>query len=575
MSQDTVDQDTMNQGTVHQDAATTRGAVERTDVLVVGSGFGGAIPAYHLAAGGARVVVLERGPWLNGPDFDHDFRFGSSTTRIFDFVVGDGMSVLGGNCVGGGSVVYFAAMPRAPRFAFERRGSIGRRMWPAAIDRDVLEPWYDRVAEALPVTPTSWEKVPFVGGVFAAACAAAGRTANPVPTAIDDELCTNCNWMMSGCRFDAKRSLLLNYLPAAVAHGAQIRPLHEAQLITRTDEGYRVHYNTVDEVDYRRSTGSGAIDAKIVIVAAGAGATPCLLQRSRDALGPMPYAAGRYFSGNGERLNTAVLDEDKVRDLLGLSRDEFTAYRAYQIGKGPTVASWDRLDGSLPEYERFSLEQLYFPPGFGTILAQIPDADGPSWYGPRKKEMLGRWQSWLTTFTMSEDDNEGVFGPPPATGNSTRLSQQLLGFGPLSYRPTANTLRGWAVSDAAAREILEHDGLARVMPWTNEVIGAYTVHPLASCRIGDDPHTSALDDRHELRGHPGIFVTDGSAVPGALTVNPAFTIAALAERAVPGIVEALQARGVSVRYGAPAPDGQTSARDAMQARARSATLLGG
>src|SRR5256885_9792899 len=55
------------------------------------------------------------------------------------------------------------------------------------------------------------------------------------PAAIDRELCTNCNWMLAGCRFDAKRSMLLNYLPAAVAHGAQIRPLHEVQRITRTD----------------------------------------------------------------------------------------------------------------------------------------------------------------------------------------------------------------------------------------------------------------------------------------------------------------------------------------------------
>src|SRR6266567_3663185 len=111
---------------------------ESTDVLIIGSGFGGAIPAYHLAAGGARVVVLERGPWLEAHEFDHDFKLGSSATRVFEFVVGDGMSVLGGNCVGGGSVVYFAAMPRAPRFVFERQGSIGRRMWPSAITRDTL-----------------------------------------------------------------------------------------------------------------------------------------------------------------------------------------------------------------------------------------------------------------------------------------------------------------------------------------------------------------------------------------------------------------------------------------------------
>ncbi|WP_027644963.1 GMC family oxidoreductase [Salinispora oceanensis] len=538
--------------------------VEQADIVVVGSGFGGAIPAYHLAAGGARVVVLERGPWLTAPEFDHDFLLGTSSTRIFDFVVGDGMSILGGNCVGGGSVVYFATMPRAPRFVFERRGSIGRRMWPRSIARDTLDPWYDRVCEALPVTTVPWDQVPYAGGLWASACAHASRTANPTPVAVDTGLCTNCNWMMSGCRFDAKRSLLLNYLPAALAHGAEIRPLHEVQELTRNhDGGYRVHYRVVDGEDYRVLHGSGAIDAKLVVLAAGTGATPVILRRSEGALGPMPHAVGRYFSGNGERLNTAVFDEDRVRDVLGLDRGDGTAYRAYQIGRGPAVASWDRLDGSLPEFERFSLEQLYFPPGLGTILAQVPGVStDASWFGATKKEMLRQWQSWLTVFTMSEDDNEGVFGPPPETGNATRLSQQMLGFGPLRYRPTANTLRGWSLADAEVKDILERDGLARVAPWTNDVIGAYTVHPLSSCRIGDDPATSALDDRHELRDHPGIFVTDGSAVPGALTVNPALTIAALAERAVPGIVRAAQERGMAVRYGAPSPDGATSGRRA-------------
>ena len=115
-------------------------------------------PAYHLAAGGAKVVILERGPWVPSDEFEHDFKLGTSSTRIFDFVAGDGMSVLGGNCVGGGSVVYFGTMPRAPGFVFERQGSIGRRMWPSAITRDTLDPWYDRVTEALPVSQAGLER---------------------------------------------------------------------------------------------------------------------------------------------------------------------------------------------------------------------------------------------------------------------------------------------------------------------------------------------------------------------------------------------------------------------------------
>ncbi|MER7760783.1 GMC family oxidoreductase [Streptomyces sp. NPDC097619] len=536
-------------------------SVERTDVLVIGSGFGGSIAAYHLAAGGAKVTVLERGPWLQTEDFEHDYKLGSSYTRAFDFTVGDGMSILGGNCVGGGSVVYFAAMPRAPRFVFDRHGSIGRRMWPESVSRATLDPWYDRVEESLSVTKQDWSDVTYAGGLWAAACNSAGRTANPLAAAVDNSKCVNCNWMMAGCRFEAKQSLLVNYLPAALAHGAEIRPLHEVQYIARTQEGdYRVHYDLVHEEDYRIHVGTGEIEAKIIVIAAGAGATPVILQRSEAHLGTMPHAVGRYFSGNGERLNTAIINEDKAAELLGLDRGDGLAYAANQIGKGPTVASWDRLDGSLPEYSRYSLEQLYFPPGLGTILAQVPDATGPTWFGAEKKEILKRWTSWLTIFTMIEDDNEGVFGPPPATGNAHRISQQMLGRGNLRYDPTPNTLGAWDKSDAEVKEILEKDGLAKVMPWTNDLVGAYTVHPLSSCRIGDDPHTSALDDRNELRGHPGIFVTDGSAVPGALTVNPANTIAALAERAVPGIVRAAQEKGVAVTYGAPAPDGSRSGR---------------
>ncbi|MER6626444.1 FAD-dependent oxidoreductase, partial [Streptomyces sp. NPDC000931] len=264
---------------------------DTTDVLVVGSGFGGAITAYHLAAGGARVTVLERGPWLESEDFEHDFLLGSSYTRAFDFTVGDGMSILGGNCVGGGSMVYFAALPRAPRFVFDRKGSIGRRMWPKAVTRETLDPWYDRVAEAMGVRTQDWNDVSYPGGLWGAACDHSGRTANPVPVAVDKDTCVNCNWMMAGCRFEAKKSLMFNYLPAALAHGATIRPLHEVQRVERTDDGgYRVHYDVIDEDDYRIRTDSGSIDAKIVVLAAGAGATPVILKRSEPDLGTMPNA---------------------------------------------------------------------------------------------------------------------------------------------------------------------------------------------------------------------------------------------------------------------------------------------
>ena len=539
---------------------------ESTDVLIIGSGFGGSIAAYHLAAGGARVVVLERGPWLDADDFDQDFNLGSSSTRIFEFTVGDGMSVLGGNCVGGGSVVYFATMPRAPWYTFERHGSIGRRMWPSTIAGARWTRGMTGSRSHCRSARSGWERVPYAGGLWAAACDNAGHTCNPVPAAVDVAKCTNCNWMMAGCKFDAKRSLLLNYLPGALAHGAEIRPLHEVQKITKEapDGGFRIHYNTLDDVDYRVQTGNGTIDAKIVIVAAGTAATPVILQRSEADLGAMPHAVGRYFSGNGERLNTALINEDRVRDVLGLDRATGSPSRPPRSARGrsrPAGTGWtDRCRNTTASRWSSCTSRRAWAPSWPRCLTRSARAGSA-----RKRRRL-------CAVEVLADHLHDVRGRQRGRVRATAGDRQLDAGLPADVRSRSAALRAdgqhlerWDKSDAAVRSILEKDGLSRVMPWTNEVVGAYTVHPLASCRIGDDPQTSALDDNHELRGHPGIFVTDGSAVPGALNVNPAMTIAALAERAMPAIVRmpgpvaSMSATAHQPRKVPPAPAGTSTA----------------
>jgi choline dehydrogenase-like flavoprotein len=532
-------------------------AVETTDVVVIGTGFGGAIPAYNLAARGADVVMLERGPELATADFEHSLELGTYT-RTVDLIQGDGIQVVAGNCVGGSSVVYFAASLRAPGYVFGRQGSTGGRLWPRSLTRDVLDPWYDRVEETLPVAEQTWDDVPYPGGLWAAACDNAGHTCNPVPLAVDLATCTNCNWMLSGCRFGAKRSMLLNYLPAARAHGAQVRPLHEVQQIgAATTPGfhYRVDYTTVDGSDYRVPTGGGSIEARIVVLAAGTMGTPVILQRSAAGLGGVPDAVGRNFSPNGDRVSMALMDEERIASVLGLRRHDGApgdgrpaAYEAFHIGKPIGSMSYDYLDHRRPEFERFGLQQIYFP----TITNILPE-DGhpgqPSWFGVHKKEMSRHWRSWLTLLALTEDDNEGYFGEPPPTGNFVRAASSAV-VSTLTYRANEHTRRGWNASDRAISRIIEKDGLGQHLAWVGGQ-PTLTAHPLSSCRMGDDPATSALTPRHELRGSRGLFVTDGSSVPTSLTVNPSLTIAALAERASLAIGRRAEEHGV--RLGPPAP----------------------
>jgi choline dehydrogenase-like flavoprotein len=532
-------------------------AVETADVVVVGTGFGGAIPAYYLATAGARVVLLERGARFRTEQFAHNLQLGK--VPIVDVIIGDGIDVLAGNCVGGSSVVYFAASLRAPSFVFERTGTLGHRLWPATITRRSLDRWYDRAETILPVSRQSWNDVPYAAGVWAAACARAGHTCNPVPVAIDLTRCTNCNWMQNGCRFDAKRSMLLNYLPAAEASGAEIRPLHEVQSIgPATTAGFRyaISYRHVDPQSYE-PLAEGVIEAKLVILAAGAMATPAILQRSAPLLGPMPPAVGRHFSSNGDRVTMGVLDEDKVRDLLGLERTPEVAYEGYAIGKGIGSMTFDWLDPTAPEFSRFSLQQIYFPP-LTNMLSEDGTPGEPTWFGADKKALTSRWKSWLGVLAMTEDANEGVFGPPPATGGFTRLSTAIA-VSPLRYKPAPETLRGWAAADAEVRAIIERDGLGTHRRWDG-LAPAISAHPLSSCRLGDDPATSALDDRHELRGYRGLFVTDGSAVPTSLCVNPSLTIAALAERASALLLRRAHGYGLELRRHVPPPGRSERAR---------------
>ena len=166
---------------------------ERFDVVIAGSGFGGSITAFRLAelyhAAGAdpkSIVVLERGKRFGHPEFKQSMDI-DHLSDVYNLIQGQGAQVVVGNAVGGSSNLYLAASLRSPSETFERRDrrpgdGDDRRMWPAAISRRTLDPYYARAERGLRVSRPTWRQVSKAGGLWAASPSPSRRSAASTPT---------------------------------------------------------------------------------------------------------------------------------------------------------------------------------------------------------------------------------------------------------------------------------------------------------------------------------------------------------------------------------------------------------
>jgi choline dehydrogenase-like flavoprotein len=536
--------------------------MERADVVIVGSGFGGSIAAFRLAesyvAAGAdprAIVVLERGERKGHTDFAQSMHV-DHLSSVYRLTQGQGMQVVTANLVGGGSNLYLAASLRAPRETFERRDrrpgdGPDRRMWPRAISRATLDPYYARVEQGLRVSRPTWSQVSRSGGLWAAALDAAGHTCDRVPLAISPERCVDAKWCHTGCVFGAKNSLITNYLHAAELRGVQVRPLVEAQAIAQSSARpyrYVVHANRIDP-ETRAGVSTLEIECKVVVLASGAMGDAPLLMRSQLGLPALSDHVGKHLGSNGDHVAAIEFDPAKVRDVLGLP-----GYGAFHKGKPITTMSYDwwvgRRDG-----ERFTLQEIFLSSLTNLLYddGRAPGGD-PSWWGLQKKQAMAHWTDRIELLAMVEDTSDGVFlAPSPTGGGAVQVNGGPIAFGTFNYAMSDQSIRVREAADAAMRSIAEHRGLGRFMRLT-ETQGAYCAHPLGGCRMAESPDLGVVDDRGAVFGYEGLYCMGSSIVPTSLGVNPSLTIAAVAERVADGVVAS------SADLGLPVPAGLRPAR---------------
>lgn len=512
------------------------------DVIVIGSGFGGAITGCRLAEAGYKVLILERGrrwnkdtyprqpndPWLWSYDKPERLN-GWLDLRVFP-----NMSVAQGAGVGGGSLIYANVSVEPPPNTFQAG-------WPQEVTHAELKPHYDRVAQFMnvqKVPDNQWNPRMHLMKKAAQEIRKPERfkrldlaisfdptltydVNNPPPLAasktfinaqgVEQGTCVHLGTCDIGCKVDARNTLDKNYIPWAEKHQAQVRPLHLVNNIEQVTGGFRVAFDRLSN----NARIPGNATARIVIVAAGSLGSTELLLRCRDVTRSLPNLSsflGRNWSSNGDFLTPALYSD------------------AIHPTRGPTISTAiDFLDRS-EEGQSFWVQDGGFPDLIGYNLRR---QDGRPPQGSQPQILINSiiaalqgdpFRHVMPWFAQAVDNADGVLS----------MRRQFWIFGPRRLHLSWDI----AESEKAIKAVVNmHKKLSTATGGNAQVpIGwalfrdLITPHPLGGCNMGNESGHGVVSHKGEAFGYKNLYVADAAIIPEAIGVNPSRTIGALAER---------------------------------------------
>jgi cholesterol oxidase len=532
------------------------------DVVVVGSGYGGSIAASRLARAGRSVCLLERGRELQPGEYpdnaaeavrefqvDHPRGHVGPDTGLFDFRVNDEMNVFVGCGLGGTSLVNANVSLPAEDRVFDDD------VWPEALRGEgALTEGYARAVAML--RPRGYPaELPPLAKLTALEQAATGTGGSfyrpPINVTFEDgenhvgvhqQACRLCGDCVSGCNYRAKNTTLMNYLPDAVNHGAEIYTRTRVSHVERRGGHWLVHYALLD-VGRERFADAPLpfVSAEVVVLGAGSlGSTEILLRSEKRGL-PLSEHLGTRFTGNGDVLAFAYNLDQPVNGI---------GFGDRNVGElapvGPCIAGiidlrqQDNLEhgmvieeGVIPGAVSVSLPFMF--PFFAHHLGRDADGGMRDFYEERRRELEsllegareGALANTLTFLVMTHDDSGGeiVLGD----GERARVVWKNVGAQPIFQR----------VHETLQKAAAAVHGTYLKNPIWSQAFGQdlVTVHPLGGCPMADTAEHGVVDDRGRVFSgasgeevHDGLYVLDGSIVPRSLGVNPLLTISALAER---------------------------------------------
>ncbi|MCA9770962.1 MAG: GMC family oxidoreductase N-terminal domain-containing protein, partial [Myxococcales bacterium] len=211
---------------------------ERADLVVVGTGPGGAVLAARCAEAGMRVVMLEQGPFLRAKDFNQ--REDDMTNRLvgrrgFHFSEDDGnLGLLYCETVGGTTVHFWADTPRVPD---ARLNEWADRFGLEGFRPDAFAAHYAHAEEGMHVERANDYQVNDNNRKVLAGARALGWACDRVPQARKN--CVACGYCEEGCSYNRKQSMLVSYVPRATRAGAVLYSDARAETILTTADRRR------------------------------------------------------------------------------------------------------------------------------------------------------------------------------------------------------------------------------------------------------------------------------------------------------------------------------------------------
>lgn len=546
------------------------------DVLIVGSGYGGAVTAATMAGrikGGrpVRVGVLERGKeYLPGAfptglgELPQHLRRDGNKEGLIDVRVGPEVLTVVANGVGGGSLINAGVMAIPEQSVFQAG-------WPDELkDLATWKQFYERAGELLGATENGVantiakhpdglpQKSKSIRNIAPAKFREAAITVAMSDTTSSGNVklfkCLRCGDCATGCNFGAKNSLDVNLLVRAHQNGAEIFSGATVLGIEKTNGAWIVNCVHTNAALRARDSAILKIRAAKVVLAAGTLGSYEILKRSHDGgLELSDTHLGNRCSTNGDMLITDYATSDSVNAVS----DE--TVRPSERAIGPTITGMiDLRDTAGVLIEELAVPaslRLAFTEVFATINT-LHGLDQKDW--TKHRQGFPTDDAYVAPSRRVEHSaiyavmaNDGAAGHLELDGRSTpdRDGIATMRWDELPDHPVFD-----AQVEAVAGLIRNSGGriipnpawklLPEEMAWLlgNKRGPLTTVHPLGGCVMGKTGRDGVVDHMGRVFSgddtaavHDGLVVLDGSIVPSALGINPALTIAAIALRAAEGL----------------------------------------